>query len=286
MDVRRRRRPRDPARPRPLRRGLRRRTRSATPFRVTVRRHERLRLSRRRTSPGSTAGALPMGARLRLKASQGHLRLRAGGAEDLPGDEDATGSSWPTTAPTCTSAAPTTTRWDNDILNPAFDASDGDATSRSSSSAGSRRSPRRSPSTPTARRLLQRQRRSRAGGDRLRRAELAGLRDAAPSALTGVASAAAGPPARPTRWTTPPRPTGRPPRRSGELRGRRPATAIALSVSNPATRPAAHWDASVPRDRQRRGGEDVDAACRQELHRRAGRAIPSTRRSRRSSTPA
>ena len=37
---------------------------------------------------GSTTGALPMGARLRLKSAQGHLGLSRTAAADLPGDED------------------------------------------------------------------------------------------------------------------------------------------------------------------------------------------------------
>ena len=74
VDVGRCRRPRDLSRSGALRRSLRRRARSRT--RSASRRGRRTATSgRRRTPPGSTSGAPPMGARLRHEGVEGHLRL-------------------------------------------------------------------------------------------------------------------------------------------------------------------------------------------------------------------
>ena len=90
LDLGRRRRPRHPARARALRRGLRPAvTEIRHAFRVTVRATNGYVYPASHTR-GVTTGALPMGARLRLKAGKDISRLHARGAEDLPRDEDGT----------------------------------------------------------------------------------------------------------------------------------------------------------------------------------------------------
>ena len=101
---------------------------------------------------GSTSGALPMGARLRLKTNVGGqdpaLRTtRPERAEDLPRDAEVRRSSSPTTAPTCTSPARSTRVGTTTSSNPAFSTL-ARATSRSLRSAGDPCRPRlRSPAS-------------------------------------------------------------------------------------------------------------------------------------------
>ena len=168
-------------------------------------------------------------------------------------------------------------RWDNDILNPAFDALT--ASDFEVIQLGWR--PPLAPDlavderAPEAR--LEPERRLEPGESVDRRAVVgepaAGARRRSSGAASGVrgpagatytladASAAYGSPA-----------AGR----AGELLDRDRRTAIAADGARvPPSRPAAHWDATVTREGQRDGGEDLDPPRRRQLRRRAGRGTAS-----------
>ena len=240
---------------------------------------------------GSNASAPPMGARMRLKASK-----------DISGFDPAMqkiframkkyGLILADNGTDMYIGGTYDTRWDNDVLNPAFAA----LTASDFEFVRLGYMPQ-VPVRPGRGRhdgrddVLRRQRRARARRDRARRADvdLPGVRR---GDADGRALCAHGSGRRVLRrWATRRRPTERcrrsPPetaRRSTAARRR--ATATASQVSNPAVRPAAHWDATLSRDAVDDGNPHVDAARRRQLLATCRDRTRSTRRSRRCFTTA
>ena len=209
---------------------------------------------------GSTNGALPMGARLRLKTGKDisgfppevQKIFRAMKTYGLIVADNGTdmyiGGTWDD-------------RWDNDVLNPAFDAADGlRLRGRAAGLVAAARG--RARRGPPDRPLVQRKRRLRAGRVGRRRAQLAGLGDAAAGGAVrsgfGLRRARrrdlhAG------RFLLLVRVAGR--RLSGELRGRDRQLFRGLRVQSGQS-PRGALGRQLPRDGQRRGGQDLDAPRR------------------------